>query len=168
MSPFTEDKQHQMCFASGRAYTIGYHKLFQDNINLLFLHSGTQPYHMNKELPRFSAELDNDKAVVTGRFVSHDNTAIDELFDDLTQHFTKHAPKTDRFDLTLYLDYMNTWSRKRLVRCLSDLNAIAEATGAAVTVRWVTDEDDEDMVELGEILQESCNLNFEFLVSAQN
>jgi len=157
-----------MRFELGSLYTLGYLELFQDSFSLLFLRCISQHYQMSKEQPRFTAELDKDKAVISGRFMSQENTAIDELFDDLTRHFTNHAANTDRFALTLYLDYMNTWSRKRLVRCLSDLDAIAQDTGTVLTVRWITEEDDEDMAELGEILKESCDLTFEFLVTAEN
>jgi hypothetical protein len=123
---------------------------------------------MNSEQTRFDAHLDDDKALIAGRFVFHDNAAIDAILEELTAHIQKQAPKTGQFELTLYLDYVNTWSRKRLMRFMADLSATAKQTGATITVRWVTEEDDEDMVDLGEIFRDSCDLPFDFLETLEN
>ncbi len=123
---------------------------------------------MNSEQTRFDAHLDDDKALIAGRFVFHDNTAIDAMLDELAAHIERQAPKTGQFVLTLYLDYINTWSRKRLMRFMADLSATAKQTSATITVRWVTEEEDEDMVDLGEIFRDSCDLPFEFLEAVDN
>jgi hypothetical protein len=66
----------------------------------------------------------------------------------------------------LYFDVLNSVSHKKIFQILIKLNGFFQ-NGKKINVKWFYDEDDEDILEMGEDIKELIELPFE-LQAAQN
>ena len=67
---------------------------------------------------------------------------------------------SDLLSVTIEMDYVNTASAKSLLELLKE----AKREVKKVSVIWASEEDDEDMIELGEQYEELLEIDFEYRV----
>ncbi|MDD1463624.1 DUF1987 domain-containing protein [Dolichospermum sp. ST_sed2] len=78
------------------------------------------------------------------------------LIEALDIYSTKPKPTTN---VTFNMRYFNTSSSKRILDVLKKLE-ILNRNGSAVTVNWVYEDDDDDMLEAGEDYESVVELTF--------
>lgn len=71
--------------------------------------------------------------------------------------------KPAKVNLTLEMHYLNTSSTLAMVEFLKELWTL-KALGSKLEINWCYEEDDEDMLDVGEDLRSSCNCEFKFTV----
>jgi hypothetical protein len=86
------------------------------------------------------------------------NNFYKPIFDWLDR-FGDTKPK--KITLTLDLEYMNTSSTRVVLQILNKLKAF-NSNGSSLSIVWKYEEDDADMKELGEDLEDSCKIVFDF------
>lgn len=80
------------------------------------------------------------------------------IFNKLETYFTEN----NQLHLTFQLDYFNTGSSKCILKILSIITDQIEDT-SLIKISWITEEDDEELLESGKIFGEMSGLNFEFI-----
>lgn len=81
---------------------------------------------------------------------------FDSLFDWLDQY--KLNPATNTV-FTIYLEYHNDITSKYLLKIIRDLKVVCES----LTVRWIYDIYDKDLLELGQMICSLSESHFEFI-----
>ncbi len=122
-----------------------------------------KPFTMsNVSLPGFSFNIAPGLVTLAGRFNFQDSAPLEEAAETIV-HAVEEVPERGQVTVFLYLDYVCTWARKRMMRMFHELENTATDQHLEVDVEWAYEEDDEDMLELGEIFQESFDrLHFKF------
>ncbi len=72
------------------------------------------------------------------------------------------ASKPDKVNLVLEMEYLNTSSSRIFVEMLVLLNSL-KLGGTEVKIAWHYEEDDEDILDLGEDIRLSSKSEFEFV-----
>ncbi|TNE54246.1 MAG: DUF1987 domain-containing protein [Bacteroidetes bacterium] len=85
------------------------------------------------------------------------NLFYQEIFEWI-EEFKSNMPSEVILDLKL--EYMNTSSVKMIVALLKELHQYCEAEQSKFQVNWICDQDDEDLIEEGELLEESVGIKF--------
>jgi len=108
----------------------------------------------------------NTEKIPTVTFNPKDGTLILEgrsfpenpkiFYDDIFKKVEKEL-KTNFLKITMKLDYINSGSAKCILTLFEKLNIISN-----IYVTWISEEGDEDIIDLGKILQDSLNISFEF------
>jgi len=70
------------------------------------------------------------------------------------------ASNSNPVTLDIHLKYINTSSTKIMLNIINKVNTLSKGN---ITVRWICENDDEDMLSTGEDLQKLSNLKFEFV-----
>jgi len=113
-------------------------------------------------LPSFAMNLAKDKITIAGRFNFQDADALEEACVHVLNSF-EEVTNGGQVSIFFYLDYVCTWARKRLMMLFLQLQKYAAGRKLLIEVQWAFEEDDEDMLELGEIYRESFDrLRFSF------
>ena len=81
-----------------------------------------------------------------------------EIFGWIDVYLKNPLPETN---INFEIEYMNTSSMKSVVFLLSKFEIIADTS---VTVNWYYDEEDDDILELGEDLQYMSKLQFQYII----
>ena len=109
--------------------------------------------------PKVVIDYLNSKVSFEGICVPENPTAFFEpIYNDVNQIIDSNAKLTYDF----YLEYFNTSSSKKIL----DLFMLAtnhNNDDANYKVVWKTEEEDEELIEAGEIMQELTHLPFEFI-----
>jgi SiaC family regulatory phosphoprotein len=79
------------------------------------------------------------------------------FYDDIAKKVEKEL-KTNFLKITIKLDYINSGSAKCILTLFEKLNIISN-----ISITWISEEDDEDIIGLGKILQDSLNIPFVFI-----
>jgi hypothetical protein len=82
------------------------------------------------------------------------------IFRRLNDWLTLHLEKNDALDVKIKLDYINSGSAKYLFEVLKRL-AGARRTGKLINIKWLYEEDDEAMQELGEHYRDTAGIPLE-------
>jgi len=71
-----------------------------------------------------------------------------------------------KFDLQCQFnfEYFNSTSAKYILDIFKSLNAI-NALGVGLDIKWLYEEDDEDMLEVGQEMSRMSKLSFEYIIS---
>jgi hypothetical protein len=89
---------------------------------------------------------DANKLEITGRSIPENPEAIFRKLDEwIVQHFTTQ----EELKADIRLEYINSGSSKYLYEILKKLTAYG-AKGKKLSLKWLYEEDDEAMLELGE------------------
>lgn len=111
--------------------------------------------------------LDPSVASFTLRGVSTPENSID-FYQSTYQTLEKYAKEgTQNLVANIQLEYFNTSSAKCLFDIFRKL-AKVDSSGKKVTVNWMYDEDDEDMLESGEDYSELLPIEFRFVPIRQS
>jgi hypothetical protein len=117
-----------------------------------------------KNTPNVKIDVPEGIFEIKGPSYSEDVTNI---YDPIIGWIEKNMAELDK-DLVceLYFDVLNSVSHKKIFQILIKLNGFYQ-NGKKIKVKWYYDEDDEDILEMGEDLKELIELPFE-LLAAQN
>jgi hypothetical protein len=79
------------------------------------------------------------------------------IFRRLDEWLTSHFDKSNALAVNIQLEYINSGSSKYLYEILKRLAGFAKTTNA-VTLKWLYEEDDEAMLELGEHYRDTAGI----------
>lgn len=72
--------------------------------------------------------------------------------------------RTSALDCVFNFEYFNSTSAKYILDIFKSLNAL-DALGVELDIKWFYEEDDEDMLEVGEEMSRMSKLKFEYVIS---
>lgn len=114
----------------------------------------------SKKTPLISLDLNENIFQIKGPSFSED---ILSIYDPVISWINNNLPQLEK-ELTceLYFTVLNSASHKKIFQILIILNGFMDR-GKKIKVKWYYDEDDEDIMEMGEDLTELINLPFEIV-----
>ena len=112
-----------------------------------------------KSTPEVKINASKSSISIKGRSIPEDAT---KFYHPVLDWLEKHASDTDDITLNLYLEYINSSSKKMLIDIFANASELNTAQKHHITIHWQYDDDDEEMKEVGEVLQKKFNLNFSF------
>ena len=107
-----------------------------------------------KNCPGITYYPDTNKLELVGRSISENPELI---FTHLDEWITDHFSKSDGLNVNIRLEYINSGSSKYLYEILLKLTEIRES-GKVVKLKWLYEEDDEAMLELGEHYRNNAHI----------
>jgi hypothetical protein len=97
---------------------------------------------------------DNNTLEISGRSIPENPELI---FRRLDEWITTHFDKNETLTVNIRLEYINSGSSKYLYEILKKLTSYANS-GKKVILRWLYEEDDEAMLELGEHYRDTAGI----------
>ena len=107
-----------------------------------------------KNCPGIAYYPDSDKLELVGRSIPENPELI---FKRLDEWITLHFEKNSGLNVSIQLEYINSGSSKYLYEILKRLAGLIKA-GKTVEIKWLYEEDDEAMLELGEHYRDSAGI----------
>jgi hypothetical protein len=107
-----------------------------------------------KNCPGIAYYPDSDKLELVGRSIPENPELI---FRRLDEWLTIHFEKNNTLDVEIQLEYINSGSSKYLYEILKRLTGFLKS-GKKVEIKWLYEEDDEAMLELGEHYRDSAGI----------
>jgi hypothetical protein len=80
------------------------------------------------------------------------------------QEKLKDGERTSELECQFNFEYFNSTSAKYILDIFKSLNAI-NALGIGLDIKWLYEEDDEDMLEVGQEMSRMSKLSFEYIKS---
>ena len=89
-----------------------------------------------------------------------------EWLEAFTETLKELKDEQRKFDLqcNFNFEYFNSTSAKYILDIFKSLNAI-NALGIGLNIKWLYEEDDEDMLEVGQEMSRMSKLPFEYIIS---
>ncbi|MCF6366121.1 MAG: DUF1987 domain-containing protein [Bacteroidales bacterium] len=113
-----------------------------------------------KKTPLINLNLEGNVFQIKGPSFSEDTV---EVYKPVIEWIDKTIPLLDKeLNCELYFTILNSASHKKIFQILIKLNTFMD-DGKKINVKWYYDEDDEDIMEMGEDLIELINLPFELI-----
>jgi hypothetical protein len=110
-----------------------------------------------KNCPGIVYYPDSNKLELVGRSIPENTELIFRRLDDwITLHFEKNSG----LDVYIQLEYINSGSSKYLYEILKRLTGYGRS-GKQVNLKWLYEEDDEAMLELGEHYRDTAGIPLE-------
>jgi len=110
-----------------------------------------------KNCPGIVYYPDTNKLELVGRSIPENPELI---FRRLEEWITSHFEKSKGLDVYIQLEYINSGSSKYLYEVLKRLTGYGRS-GKAVKIKWLYEEDDEAMLELGEHYRDTAGIPLE-------
>jgi hypothetical protein len=110
-----------------------------------------------KNCPGIAYYPDNNKLELVGRSIPENPELI---FRRLEEWLTQHFEKNNNLDIYIQLEYINSGSSKYLYEILKRLTGYGRS-GKVVKMKWLYEEDDEGMLELGEHYRDTAGIPLE-------
>jgi hypothetical protein len=110
-----------------------------------------------KNCPGIAFYPDNNKLELVGRSIPENPELI---FRRLEEWLTLHFEKNNALDVSIQLEYINSGSSKYLYEILKRLTGYGKS-GKSVKMKWLYEEDDEGMLELGEHYRDTAGIPLE-------
>ena len=107
-----------------------------------------------KNCPGIVYYPDNNKLEIAGRSIPENP---EQVFSKLDMWITSHFQKNDGLKVSIQLEYINSGSSKYLYEILKKLTGYIKS-GKNVEIKWLYEEDDEAMLELGEHYRDSAGI----------
>jgi hypothetical protein len=107
-----------------------------------------------KNCPGIAYYPDTNKLELVGRSIPENPELI---FKRLEEWITVHFEKSDGLDVYIQLEYINSGSSKYLYEILKRLTGYGHS-GKKVKMKWLYEEDDEAMLELGEHYRDTAGI----------
>jgi hypothetical protein len=107
-----------------------------------------------KNCPGIAYYPDSDKLELVGRSIPENPELI---FRRLDEWITIHFDKNSGLHVSIQLEYINSGSSKYLYEILKRLTGF-QKSGKKVEIKWLYEEDDEAMLELGEHYRDSAGI----------
>jgi hypothetical protein len=114
-----------------------------------------------KHTPSINFDLTKGILNIKGKSIPENSTEFYQpLIEAITEYGLALQPTTT---LTISLIFFNTSSSKYLLKILTSFASL-NTKGTTVLVNWHHDPDDEDMLETANDLENSCGLDFKYIV----
>jgi hypothetical protein len=110
-----------------------------------------------KNCPGIAYYPDSNKLELVGRSIPENPELI---FRKLEDWLTSHFEKNNGLDVNIQLEYINSGSSKYLYEILKRLTGYGRS-GKLVKMKWLYEEDDEGMLELGEHYRDTAGIPLE-------
>lgn len=110
-----------------------------------------------KNCPGIAYYPDTNKLELVGRSIPENPELI---FSRLEDWLTLHFEKNNGLEVTIQLEYINSGSSKYLYEILKRLTGYGRS-GKLVKMKWLYEEDDEGMLELGEHYRDTAGIPLE-------
>jgi hypothetical protein len=110
-----------------------------------------------KNCPGIAYYPDSNKLELVGRSIPENPELI---FRHLEEWLTSHFEKSNGLDVNIQLEYINSGSSKYLYEILQRLTGYGKS-GKLVHMKWLYEEDDEGMLELGEHYRDTAGIPLE-------
>lgn len=107
-----------------------------------------------KNCPGIIYYFENNTLEISGRSIPENPELI---FRRLDEWITGHFMKNQTLSVNILLEYINSGSSKYLYQVLKKLTGYANS-GKGVTLKWLYEEDDEAMLELGEHYRDTAGI----------
>jgi hypothetical protein len=107
-----------------------------------------------KNCPGMIYYSENNTLEITGRSIPENPEMI---FRKLDEWITGHFEKNPSLSVNIQLEYINSGSSKYLYEILKKLTAYGNS-GKQLTLKWLYEEDDEAMLELGEHYRDTAGI----------
>jgi len=107
-----------------------------------------------KNCPGIVYFIDNNTLEISGRSIPENPELI---FKRLNEWITVHFQKNKSLLVNIVLEYINSGSSKYLYEILKKLADYGQS-GKDVTLKWLYEEDDEAMLELGEHYRDTAGI----------
>jgi hypothetical protein len=107
-----------------------------------------------KNCPGIVYLIDDNTLVITGRSIPENPELI---FRRLNEWITVHFEKNSSLIVNIQLEYINSGSSKYLYEVLKKLTGYAKSDNQVV-IKWLHEEDDEAMLELGEHYRDTAGI----------
>jgi hypothetical protein len=107
-----------------------------------------------KNCPGIVYFLDNNTLEISGRSIPENPELI---FRRLDEWLTGHFEKNQALSVNILLEYINSGSSKYLYEILKKLTGYSHA-GKDIHMKWLYEEDDEAMLELGEHYRDTAGI----------
>lgn len=107
-----------------------------------------------KNCPGIAYYPASDKLELIGRSIPENPELI---FKRLDEWITLHFEKNSGLNVAIQLEYINSGSSKYLYEILKKLTGFIKS-GKKVEIKWLYEEDDEAMLELGEHYRDSAGI----------
>jgi hypothetical protein len=109
-------------------------------------------------LPKIELKKKLKKVIITGRSLMSDpGEYYNEFANTLSDYFIEF---NHTLFIEFYFDYINTGSSKWLLFVMQYLNSVLKEKGGMIEVTWKYDDDDETILETGEVLRSYINVPF--------
>jgi hypothetical protein len=113
-----------------------------------------------KNCPSIIYYPDTNNLELTGRSIPENPELI---FRRLEEWITLHFEKNNRLDVNIQLEYINSGSSKYLYEILKRLTGYGRS-GKLVKMKWLYEEEDEAMLELGEHYRDAAGIPLEIVM----
>lgn len=110
-----------------------------------------------KNCPGIIYYPDTNKLELSGRSIPENPELI---FRRLDEWITLHFEKNTGLDVSIRLEYINSGSSKYLYEILKKLTGYGRS-GKVLKIKWLYEEDDESMLELGEHYRDTAGIPLE-------
>jgi hypothetical protein len=110
-----------------------------------------------KNCPGIAFYPGTNKLELVGRSIPENPELI---FRRLEEWLTMHFEKNSALDVSIQLEYINSGSSKYLYEILKRLTGYGKS-GKVVKMKWLYEEDDEGMLELGEHYRDTAGIPLE-------
>ena len=107
-----------------------------------------------KNCPGIIYYPDTNKLELVGRSIPENP---EQIFRPLDEWITLHFEKNNRLDINFQLEYINSGSSKYLFGLLKRLTDYWRS-GKVVNMKWLYDEDDEAILELGQHYRDTAGI----------
>lgn len=107
-----------------------------------------------KNCPGIIYFIDNNTLEISGRSIPENPEMI---FKRLDEWITLHFEKNDSLSVNILLEYINSGSSKYLYEILKKLTSYSKLD-KKVSLKWLYEEDDEAMLELGEHYRDTAGI----------
>jgi len=108
-----------------------------------------------KNCPGIVYYPDDNRLEIYGRSIPENPELI---FRKLDEWITSHFEKNNELDIVIQLEYINSGSSKYLYGILKRLTQYGQK-GKVVKMKWLYEEDDEAMLELGEHYRDTAGIS---------
>ena len=113
-----------------------------------------------KKTPLINLNIKESLFQIKGPSFSED---IVDVYNPIIDWITGNLPELEgELICEMYFTVLNSASHKKIFQILIKLNSFLD-NGKVIKVKWYYDEDDEDVMEMGEDLIELINLPFELI-----
>jgi hypothetical protein len=110
-----------------------------------------------KNCPGIAYYPDDNRLEIVGRSIPENPELI---FRRLEEWLTLHFEKADGLEVNIQLEYINSGSSKYLYAVLKRLTGYGRS-GKLIKMKWLYEEDDEGMLELGEHYRDTAGIPLE-------
>lgn len=109
-----------------------------------------------KYSPHILLDQKENSFFITGRSIPNNASEFYEPVLQWLKTYRESPNDTTLFEM--HLEYFNTSTHKYLVEILKEISLI----DAKKSIKWIYEEDDDDLLEIGNRLQSQLKLDFEF------